>query len=811
MHDMMNTKTQRTSFLPARLDPSRLLTASAALALSLCTATAYAQPANDEAAAEQPVTQTVNIDGKSGGHTYYGIGMVNSSGTSKLLQDYPKDQQKDILDFLFKPKFGASLQLVKNEIGADNNTSSGTEPSHWRQPSEPAVARGVNFWISREAKRRNPDMQFAALRWAGPRWTYNDEGITKYLLKYLDLMIENGTPIDFIGVGINEANYRPELGAYIKNIFKPALDEGGYDTHILLADDVHPQWTAAEAIANDPELKAALFGQSAHYTDASPKIAQDSGMPLLNTESDTTMLHWGRGIWVARRIATCLSTGKQGMWLYQPALDCVYRNIRYQNKGILTANTPWSGHYKIHPGLWLTAQFTQFADVGWTILDSGSGAVDRDNAYVTFKDSDSDDYSIVIVNGGTHEVTYTFNIENVSDKPLNVWVSNQITQFDNRPAIKPDNGSFTVIVPAESVYSLTTTTGQQKGVPTHEVPSDSFLNLPYTDDFSDYSIGDQARFFHDQNGAFEIVKDGMGAQALQQVIDQKPGYWWYGNHQQAFTVMGSLKMANYKASADVMIPEETDTATVMARLSQIEPMQRAGTQPEGYAIRLRGDGRWRLTKSTGAVVSTLAEGTIAGFSNDQWHNLMITADKTVITGYVDGEPVATATDDTFATGNVALGTGTPEEESWAQIMFKNLKIEAIEETPVAFVEKMDDSVDHGFIYSPRGWESTTTTKVYTNFTDFRRSRTTSTEPGATLQVDFHGSQFSLVGVKHEKGGTADVYIDGKYQTTIDTSAPQTRNRNVLYGVYDLPSGPHTFALIVRSGTVIVDLAEAESF
>ncbi len=211
----------------------------------------------------------VKVDGQGPSRAFLGIGMVNSSGSSKLLQDYPEARRREVLDLLFKPKFGAGLQLVKNEIGADNNSSSGTEPSHWRDPSETATARGVNFWIAREAGRRNPSMQFAALRWATPAWVKDDAACSKYLLSYLDLMIANGTPVDFIGPGINEADYKPALGKFIKETFKPALDAGGHRSKIVISDDVEKRWGAAPAINSDPALKAAVFAISSHYTDTS--------------------------------------------------------------------------------------------------------------------------------------------------------------------------------------------------------------------------------------------------------------------------------------------------------------------------------------------------------------------------------------------------------------------------------------------------------------------------------------------------------------------------------------------------------------
>ena len=473
------------------------------------------------------------------------VGMVNSSGTSKLLKDYPANQQSDILDFLFKPKFGASLQVVKNEIGADSNfpavQSLRTGETRRTLLSQEELTSGLQA-------KQSSEMQ----TWSTPiKMGYACLVIRRHIkvqlpLSYLDLMSANGTPVDFIGPGINETNYSTSLGGFVKNTFKPALDAGGYTSKIVIADDINTKWSAASAINSDATLKADVFAQSAHYIDSSTSAAQSSGMPLFNSESDTGMMDWSRGIWVARRLQQPCPLENRSMWMYQPALDSVYENIKYQRKGILTANTPWSGYYEIQKDLWLTAQFTQFADVGWKILDSGSGAVDADNSYVTFKDSASNNYSIVLVNGGSYNATYTFNTTNLSTAALNVWATDQNSQFVQKTSITPSSGSFTITVPAQSVYSLTTTTGQQKGTPTYSIPTNSNISLPYTDNFSSYAIGDQAKYFHDQDGAFEVADDGAGGKALKQVATTLPTPWGSGNSQKPFSVIGGLILRTTK-------------------------------------------------------------------------------------------------------------------------------------------------------------------------------------------------------------------------------------------------------------------------
>ncbi|CAL1157653.1 unnamed protein product [Cladocopium goreaui] len=50
---------------------------------------------------------------------FEGLGALSAGASSRLLQDYPEAQRNEILDLLFKPQYGASLQVLKVEIGGD--------------------------------------------------------------------------------------------------------------------------------------------------------------------------------------------------------------------------------------------------------------------------------------------------------------------------------------------------------------------------------------------------------------------------------------------------------------------------------------------------------------------------------------------------------------------------------------------------------------------------------------------------------------------------------------------------------------------
>src|SRR5581483_11256303 len=75
-------------------------------------------------------TATITVNGTQGGRTFGGIGAISGGGgNSRLLSDYPAAQQQQIYDYLFKPGYGADLQILKVEIGGDTNSTDGSESS----------------------------------------------------------------------------------------------------------------------------------------------------------------------------------------------------------------------------------------------------------------------------------------------------------------------------------------------------------------------------------------------------------------------------------------------------------------------------------------------------------------------------------------------------------------------------------------------------------------------------------------------------------------------------------------------------------
>src|ERR1035437_5874354 len=103
--------------------------------------------------------QTINLNGKAGGKRFDGIGAVSGGGaTSVLLKDYPEPQRSQVLDLLFKPKFGASMSAFFVEVPGDGNSTQGSELSHMHTKDDLNYSRGYEWWLMREAKNRNPEI-----------------------------------------------------------------------------------------------------------------------------------------------------------------------------------------------------------------------------------------------------------------------------------------------------------------------------------------------------------------------------------------------------------------------------------------------------------------------------------------------------------------------------------------------------------------------------------------------------------------------------------------------------------------------------
>jgi len=151
------------------------------------------------------VAVTIVLDGSAASHRFDGVGGLSAGASSRLLWDYPEELAADILDALYAPNHGAGLSICKVEIGGDCQSTDGTEPSHMHSRDDLSCDRGYEFWLLREAHRRNPAIKTYGLSWGVPHWVGNGSFFSADNWHYqtqfaLCVRTSLGFELDYIGI-----------------------------------------------------------------------------------------------------------------------------------------------------------------------------------------------------------------------------------------------------------------------------------------------------------------------------------------------------------------------------------------------------------------------------------------------------------------------------------------------------------------------------------------------------------------------------------------------------------------------------------
>jgi galactosylceramidase len=734
---------------------------------------------------------TVNINGANAGRKFAGIGGVTSNGMTKLLSEYPKDQQDDILDLLFKPKFGASFHLLKIEIGSDANGTCGTEPSHMRSQTDFDITRGVGLWLGSKAKERNPEILLDAIRWGTPKWIDTDAKKYLYYKNFLQGARDTfGLNFDYLAPDENEGKFSRN---YTVNTLRPGLNNDGFSHTKLAAADSTTDWNIAAMVHSDQSLKNALAAINAHYKEDSPDNAKNCGLPIYDSEDLAPDRHsFSSCLKVAYRIIKSYASGKMVMYQMHPVIEAIYDNVPYTYKGVIAAAHPWSGYYEIDAGLWVVAHFTQFIFPGWVYIDSGCSS-GSEHSYLTLKDPNTNAFSIIVLNRGPADIDYVFNLTNLPVEVLHAWGTNEENYFYTMGDVMVQSGKFSLTVPANTIYTLTTTWGQQKGKPAHTIPNNNLFPLPYADNFESYNAGKQPKYTVDQSGAFEITNQGKnGGKCLKQIItlETKPIDWERRATPSPYTLLGDQDWKNYKISVDILIEtldSDYEGYALLGARCNFSPT--GNVPPECYNIRIYHDGRWQLRKA--AVI--LESGVFTGFAINSWYSLGLKVVDNNISVEINGNQITSHIDNDLPSGHIVIGSG------YNKVRYDNLIVEQIDSgIPVACLRYQE--IDSRIEYLGSWKESGTNAKNYT------RTLLVSKNTGDKMEFAFNGTAVSIIGCLDVNCGKADIYVDDILKETADTYSDAVKYRKSIYSAYQLSPGNHTVKLVV-TGTKNTDSSD----
>ena len=633
--------------------------------------------------------QIIDVKSDAGGKRFDGIGAVSGGGaTSVLLKDYPEPQRSQVLDLLFKPKFGASMSALLVEVPGDGNSTQGSEPSHMHTRDDLNYSRGYEWWLMREAKKRNHDLTLDACAWGCPGWVGNgnfwSQDMCDYYIKWIQgLKTIYGLDLDAIGCR-NEKGVSKDFAKK----FRATLNANGLEKVRIHGfdnwDKTKFDWT--KDMNTDVELRKAVDILSNHTMAEMPtpedvlKLAETLNKPIWNTEEHVYKKGFDCEISLVKAFNDNFIRSGVTKIVNWYLVGSVYPMESYsEDPAAMIANSPWSGHYSTREALWGYAHYGQFSKAGWTYLNGACGKLADGGTFVTLK-SPGKDYSVILETKNAKSAqNVTFNVSGgLSPGKLCVWRSDATAQFVQQASIKPKNGSFSIELEPNSVYSISTTTGQQKGS-FADIPVEKQFPFPYHETFDEYSspkqFGYLPHYTADIASIFEIAdRPDKSGKCLRQVISKNPQSW--APEWMPYTIIGDEHWQDYEVSADLYL-DSGGWAGVMGRVNHVGTGY--GCVPKGYYLRLAVDGNCALFATTQAKNETdgkqLATGTAANVAANQWHNVKLQFSGSTISGFVDGVQVLSTTNNLYSRGMAGLVTGDSKRRYTA--FFDNLLINAV--------------------------------------------------------------------------------------------------------------------------------------
>jgi galactosylceramidase len=620
---------------------------------------------------------SIRLDPASPGRVFEGIGAVSAGASTRLLVDYPEPQRAEILDYLFKPKFGAGFQHLKVEIGSGENSTCGSEPSHavTREELIDPKPRGYEFWFMAEARKRNPQIILDCLPWAYPHWVgdrFSQESADWFTAFLKVARAHYRLELDWVAAAQNEMG--TDLN-WIQRRLRPTLDASGFANVKLQApDDDSEYWQIFDTLEKNPELDRLIGAVGYHYVDGrepwdidqkagrdATEKAKRSGKPLWASEEwSQSGRQWGDkgALYVAQLMNKLYTRDRITKFEIWCPIDSIYDQIIWADTGAMQADTPWCGHYTVWPAVWALAHTTQFAEAGWSYIDAACGQIDTNTwrgSHVALRDPKTGDWSVVVVTSEKRTLQLTI-APGLKSGPVYVWKSNEAAQFIRQPPLSLREGAVELELDSDSIYTFTSTTGQQKGSHGTPPPRKPFP-FPFEDNFESYRPGDTPRYFSDQKGTFEVYRWPKGGQCLAQIVPAQ-GILWYDNWLlKPHTLFGDSDWQDYVIEADVLLAG--GDIEIGGRYADRDKL--------GYRWILTRDGRWQINWQ----YTTLAAGQAVNFNPAAWHHLRLEMKGDQIIGLVDGKQLAAVTDAARAKGMAFLAS------TYDRNLFDNVRVRPV--------------------------------------------------------------------------------------------------------------------------------------
>jgi hypothetical protein len=306
----------------------------------------------------------------------------------------------------------------------------GGEPAIRHEKHGPLQFNGTNFFLMREAIKRNRNITLYGLSWSFPGWFAARNALSTDQAEYSADWVDGVRQLGHTGRVVmsvwNEQNPKPATAEYAK-LLRATLDRRGHaDVLVMWPDSCcdDGDWDAiAQMVTADPALARAVDWIGSHYptesrtcpasalapdhpadyrsTCAQRGLAAHIRQPLVDSEA------WGAGgvegdlvggATMARILNWEPLVGRISATVVWQILWGSYDGIGWANNSLIRAASPWSGAFEVLPAGYAVAHHTRFSQAGWHYLEDGKGCgwLAHGGSYVTRVAPNGKDWSIVL-------------------------------------------------------------------------------------------------------------------------------------------------------------------------------------------------------------------------------------------------------------------------------------------------------------------------------------------------------------------------------------------------------------------------------
>lgn len=783
---------------------------------------------------------------------YRGLGCISANNASRLLLDYKVEHPKEyeeIMRLLFQKDYGIGLSHIKLELGADVNSSCGTEPATKRTPEERAdVTRGAGFQFAADAKAINPDITLDLLRWGEPAWVSRAFTVSQehgfnarysWIKETLDAAYRvYGLKFHFISAEQNETDRIDESWILFLRYRLDHEVRAPYDYRkikLVASDEVGTRNIAAQMVEN-ASLRNAIDVIGLHYTtfgDSYTNLLNEAygkeiwysegsapcNLSELTVQADQSgLVGKNSAIDIANRIINSYYNGKMCMYEFRPAIAANYDGAYDEPKHLIAAQEPWSGFYRLDSGFWMAMHFSRFSPKGWLFVNGACYGDGEENHaiehtshnFMTLVSPDRSEMTMHFTNEDLFTRTYSVQLKDMGF--TNRMLSTVITTgpnpgeafdanwFRRGKPIKPShrNGeTYFIKVPPQSIMTITTLdTGWVNGVETfsHNIPNAERLPLPYQDHFryqSDEIMvrGCAPRYMTDQGGAFELIHSDQDGDILCQRIKKGniPANWRYRGTPEPITCLGDDRWRSYSAEIEVRLDNRDAENYAGFGIRYNSTVTCETTSRCGYTGILYGDGRWQLLD----MDNVAAEGNSMTVRATDWNKLKLLILGDSIFFFLNGDLLTTYRPQSpVNSGRISICS------DYEMNTFRNLQVTPLPILPL-YVRRVDCFSEE--IFYNDFWDICTTESYR-----FYHRTSMKAQPQAAFSCQFTGTGIAVIGTA--RNAEFEVVLDGEqlYETLF---VPYSAPRQSCLTIDQLPNGTHTLQMTLKSGDFKLDVLE----